>query len=88
MLPVSAINFPMRFSMLLLLFCAVSVWGQAGKGHPAVSKALYELFTTEWDYDMQQRPEQASTLGAGQMKAQRPTPAAISTSNRCWPSLL
>ena len=49
--------------MLLLLFCAISAWGQAGKGHPAVSKALHELFTTEWDYDMQQRPEQASTLG-------------------------
>lgn len=34
---------------------------QAGSG--AASTALHNLFASEWDYEMQQRPEEASSLG-------------------------
>ncbi|MBZ5530499.1 MAG: DUF885 domain-containing protein [Acidobacteriia bacterium] len=35
--------------------------GQAGPG--TASTTLHDLFTAEWDYEMQQRPEEASSLG-------------------------
>jgi uncharacterized protein (DUF885 family) len=51
----------MRFSILFILLFSLSTLGQA----PAfnTNKALHDLFATEWDYDMQQRPEEASTQG-------------------------
>lgn len=51
----------MRFSILLILFFALNTLGlaQASNTH----KALHDLFGTEWDYDMQQHPEEASTQG-------------------------
>lgn len=54
----------MRFLGYLLLLFAVYVLGQspASPENPT-SKALHDLFTTEWDYDMQQHPEEASNLG-------------------------
>ena len=54
----------MRFwTFLLLLLFSLTTWAQGGKPQSPDSKALHELFAAEWDYDMQQRPEQASTLG-------------------------
>lgn len=51
----------MRFSILLILLFALNTLGlaQASNTH----KALHDLFGTEWDYDMQQHPEEASTQG-------------------------
>lgn len=37
--------------------------GQAPTGQNSRVKTLHDLFTTEWDYDMQQRPEEASSQG-------------------------
>lgn len=48
----------MRFWLSFCLLFAASAWAQT----PA-STALKDLIQTEWDYDMQQRPEQASDLG-------------------------
>ena len=48
----------MRFLTFLLFFVALSMFGQTDQ-----AKALHELFTTEWDYEMQQHPEEASNLG-------------------------
>jgi uncharacterized protein (DUF885 family) len=48
----------MRFCTLLPFLFALSAWGQ----RPS-SPALKDLINTEWDYEMQQRPEEASTLG-------------------------
>src|SRR5947209_6768858 len=56
-------NFPMRFWIFLLLLSSLTVWAQSGKPQSPDSKALHDLFASEWDYDMQQHPEQASTLG-------------------------
>src|SRR5215467_6642062 len=53
----------MRFLTFLLVCCAVAVFAQSGGDQNAASKALHALFTTEWDYQMQQHPEQASNLG-------------------------
>lgn len=53
----------MRFWTFLLLLFSLTTWAQGGKPQSADSKALHDLFAAEWDYDMQQRPEQASTLG-------------------------
>ena len=53
----------MRFCLFLLALGALSAWGQTDQMTPSASKALHDLFTTEWDYDMQQHPEHASTLG-------------------------
>jgi uncharacterized protein (DUF885 family) len=53
----------MRFCIFLLFLCALSTFGQTGSTQNSVSKALHDLFTTEWDYDMQQHPEEASTQG-------------------------
>src|SRR5215467_439890 len=53
----------MRFLTFLLVCCAVAVFAQSGGDQNAASKALHALFTTEWDYEMQQHPEEASNLG-------------------------
>ncbi|PYP85791.1 MAG: DUF885 domain-containing protein [Candidatus Angelobacter sp. Gp1-AA117] len=53
----------MRFWIFLLLLSSLTVWAQSGKPQSPDSKALHDLFASEWDYDMQQHPEQASTLG-------------------------
>jgi len=53
----------MRFLTFLLFFCALSVFAQSGGDQNAASRALQALFTTEWDYQMEQRPEEASNLG-------------------------
>src|SRR5262252_4169189 len=51
-------NFRMRLLTFLLFFVALSMLGQTDQVKP-----LHELFTTEWDYEMQQHPEEASNLG-------------------------
>lgn len=51
----------MRFSILFILLFALNTLGQAPAGN--TNKALHDLFATEWDYDMQQHPEEASTQG-------------------------
>lgn len=51
----------MRFSILLILLFALNTLGLAQASN--TNKALHDLFATEWDYDMQQRPEEASTQG-------------------------
>src|SRR5215813_142230 len=56
--PCLCYNFRMRFLTFLLFFVALSMFGQTDQ-----AKALHELFTTEWDYEMQQHPEEASNLG-------------------------
>ncbi|HKE30310.1 MAG TPA: DUF885 domain-containing protein [Candidatus Angelobacter sp.] len=48
----------MRLLTFLLFFVALSMLGQTDQVKP-----LHELFTTEWDYEMQQHPEEASNLG-------------------------
>ena len=48
----------MRFLICFLLLAALYAVSQTD-----TSKALRDLFTREWDYDMQQHPEEASTLG-------------------------
>lgn len=53
----------MRYLSLLILLWAFSALGQNVQGQNPTSKALHDLFTTEWDYDKQQRPEEASELG-------------------------
>jgi uncharacterized protein (DUF885 family) len=53
----------MRLLTLLLFMYALGVLGQSGPGQSPASKALHDLFAAEWDYDMQQRPEEASSLG-------------------------
>lgn len=50
----------MRYSLFLLFLGALSAWGQVTS---SASTALHDLFTTEWDYEMQQHPERASNLG-------------------------
>ena len=56
----SAITLTMRFLVCILFLLAMYASAQEPN---AVSKALHDLFTAEWDYDMQQRPEEASNLG-------------------------
>src|SRR5215467_14518594 len=53
----------MRLLTFVLLIFAVSVFGQTGPGQTQTSKTLHDLFSAEWDYDMQQHPERASELG-------------------------
>lgn len=50
----------MRWCLAIILFCAVSLVGQTAS---PTSKALHDLFATEWEYEMQQFPEEASDLG-------------------------
>ena len=48
--------------LVLVLLILVGKGKAAGQEKP-VSQVLHDLFTAEWDYDMQQSPEWASTLG-------------------------
>jgi uncharacterized protein (DUF885 family) len=48
---------PFVFLFVVLAASGVALPPQEG------SKALHDLFATAWDYDMQQRPEQASEMG-------------------------
>jgi uncharacterized protein (DUF885 family) len=52
----------MRWCLIAVMFCAVTVLGQTPKGAPA-SQALHDLIAAEWEYEMQQFPEEASDLG-------------------------
>src|SRR5262249_22697965 len=54
----------MRFLTFVLFICALSVFGQNGPVQNPTSNALHDLFAPDWDYDMQQRPDQPSNLGA------------------------
>jgi len=58
----------MRTCLCLLLLCAMSLVAQSSKSQPkkpapAASRQLNQLFKTEWDYEMEQSPEEASNLG-------------------------
>src|ERR1041385_4814165 len=46
----------------LVLLCVVAA-GELAAQNQGGSKALHDLFAAAWDYDMQQRPEEASELG-------------------------
>lgn len=48
----------MRLLIPFIFLTAIYALGQTD-----TAKALHNLFTTEWDYDMQQHPEEASNLG-------------------------
>ena len=52
----------MRSWLLVFLLLALPVGGRAASGTNA-AKALHDLFAAAWDYDMQQRPEEASEMG-------------------------
>src|SRR5258708_2418131 len=55
----------MRAWPFVFLLLALSTLGAGGQAipRPQATKALHELFAAAWDYDMQQRPEEASELG-------------------------
>jgi uncharacterized protein (DUF885 family) len=53
----------MRFCIFFFVMCALSALSQTGTGQNSISKTLQDLFASEWDYDMQQHPEEASTMG-------------------------
>ena len=53
----------MRFWIFCLLLTSLHTLGQAPTGQSSGVKAMHDLFTAEWDYDMQQRPEEASSQG-------------------------
>lgn len=53
----------MRCWTMLLFLYALSLSGQSGKEQSSATKTLHDLFTVEWDYDMQQHPEGASEQG-------------------------
>src|SRR5579864_1540794 len=53
----------MRLVLFFLFSGALAAWGQADQMTAPASKTLHDLFTTEWDYQMQQHPEEASDLG-------------------------
>jgi uncharacterized protein (DUF885 family) len=53
----------MRFWIFCLLLTSLQTLGQAPTGQNSGVKALHDLFATEWDYDMQQHPEEASSQG-------------------------
>jgi uncharacterized protein (DUF885 family) len=52
----------MRSWPFVLVLLAFTMPGLAQQPTPA-AKPLYDLFAAEWDYDMQQMPDEASTLG-------------------------
>src|SRR5215472_8172465 len=52
----------MRSWSFVLVLLAFTMPGLAQQPTPA-AKPLYDLFAAEWDYDMQQMPDEASTLG-------------------------
>src|SRR5260370_40744030 len=54
----------MRCWPFVLPILALSLYSVAAAQQPnAATKALHDLFAAEWEYDMQQSPEFASTLG-------------------------
>ncbi|MGE5322235.1 MAG: DUF885 domain-containing protein [Actinomycetota bacterium] len=54
----------MRWCILSLMMMSVSAFGQSpSPARSAAAKSLHALFDAEWDYRMQQFPEQASELG-------------------------
>ena len=63
----SVLVLPVPFLAMLflaILFLGVpSCWGQKPSGEAAAHKQLHQLFATEWDYNMQHSPEEASELG-------------------------
>ncbi|HLJ89200.1 MAG TPA: DUF885 domain-containing protein [Candidatus Angelobacter sp.] len=52
----------MRCWTLALVLYALSALGQTNPPN-AAAKSLHDLFTAEWDYDMEHSPEEASSLG-------------------------
>lgn len=52
----------MRSWLFLLPFILIAISGEAQQPNSA-GKALHELFAAEWDYDLEQSPEMASSLG-------------------------
>ena len=52
-----------RWCLGLILFCAVLAGAQSAPPQSAAGKALHELFATEWEYNMHEHPEHASSLG-------------------------
>jgi len=53
----------MRSWSFVLVLLGLAVAGSAQQSASAAGKALHDLFAAEWEYDMQQSPEQASSLG-------------------------
>ena len=56
----------MRWCAIVILLSSISALAQAKSGQtgPGTASAmLHDLFAAEWDYEMQQRPEEASSLG-------------------------
>jgi uncharacterized protein (DUF885 family) len=49
--------------VLVLLFAASLAGSARGQQPNAATKSLHDVFTAEWEYDMQQSPERASSLG-------------------------
>lgn len=53
-----------RWCILMIMSLSILASGETrSPQQPATVKALHDLFETEWDYRMQQFPEQASELG-------------------------
>jgi len=53
----------MRRWPFVLLLSVFLFKGQAISQQATAAKALHDLFTAAWDYDMQQRPDNASEQG-------------------------
>jgi len=53
----------MRFWPVVLTLFLLPVGAHALDKSVQASKSLHDLFNSEWDYDMQQRPDEASNLG-------------------------
>lgn len=54
----------MRWCILILMSLSILAFGEPRPvPQPAAVKALHDLFEAEWDYRMQQSPEEASELG-------------------------
>src|SRR5882762_6191079 len=53
----------MRCWPFVLLLSVFLFKGQAISQQATAAKALHDLFTAAWDYDMQQRPDNASEQG-------------------------
>ncbi len=51
------------FVLLVVPMLVIPMLDAGAQPAPASAKTLRNMFTTEWDYDMQQRPEEASELG-------------------------
>jgi uncharacterized protein (DUF885 family) len=52
-----------RWPLVLLILAPLLCCGAAAQQPNAAGKALHDLFSAEWDYDMQQSPDRASELG-------------------------